>query len=475
MFMQAQYADLTPGKHLVLDHYAVADSFRLRRVVHQPQLSPVCPLLDPHASWEESGPLPMSVEYDETRELFRMWYVSAHWEKSAIQLQRNGAHIGEPQRCSLCYAESRDGIEWQRPHLQIHEEENGANNICFKGHSQVLGTVCRNPKQPEEYLLFNIDWATRNEGGIYLARSQDGLHWSYDGAQPLIFGHSDTINTAVYNPERGVWMLYMRGWHAAAPGWIKNRNTRRRIAYSESPDLIQWSEPQIIITPDELDTNDFYGIHVFRYADYYLGQLAIYDEEDTETIDTELVWSKDGFHWVRLPERSHFLSRHLPDGRTGFMVFPAQAPVVRGEEMFFYYAINDRPHNSDTLQWKNNVHLLRGRLRTDGMISLSAGRSLGALVTRPFTLQSDSISINATAHMGEIVAELTEPYHERLAGEPCGKAIEGFSAQDFDVFRGDAVSHTLSWQGRSDLRHLRGRRLMLRLSLSSAEIYSFTL
>jgi len=43
------------------------------------------------------------------------------------------------------------------------------------------------------------------------------------------------------------------------------------------------------------------------------------------------------------------------------------------------------------------------------------------------------------------------------------------------VFRGDSLAHRLSWNGRSDLSALKGRRLMLRMSLYHADMYSFTL
>ena len=42
-------------------------------------------------------------------------------------------------------------------------------------------------------------------------------------------------------------------------------------------------------------------------------------------------------------------------------------------------------------------------------------------------------------------------------------------------WEGDSIAHKLSWRGKSDLGALRGRRLMLRMSLYHADIYSFTL
>ena len=90
-------------------------------------------------------------------------------------------------------------------------------------------------------------------------------------------------------------------------------------------------------------------------------------------------------------------------------------------------------------------------------------------------LQSDSIAINAATYRGEIRYELVEPDHEAERGDTKGKPITGFTSDDCDVFCGDDTSHTLSWRGSSDLSTLRGKRLMLKMALTHADIWSFVL
>src|ERR1051325_6540034 len=194
--------------------------------------------------------------------------------------------------------------------------------------------------------MVNNEWYSEQQGGIYIAYSRDGLHWKYPNTQPVIFGDSDTWNCIVWNPDRQVFMLYTRGWHCAAVNWpaLKKRNQRRRVAYSESKDLKTWSEWQVILTPDELDTNDFYGFHVFRYADYFLGQLWSYDDDEAETIEIELAWSRDGIHWSRHPECPKFLPRGRAGDLDGYMVNPSQEPVVHHDRLVYYYAGRPLPH-----------------------------------------------------------------------------------------------------------------------------------
>ncbi|MAE60852.1 MAG: hypothetical protein CMJ49_05775 [Planctomycetaceae bacterium] len=523
------YDDLGPGKHLVLDQHTIADRYRLRRRVHEPKREAGGPVLTVEKPWEGDSLSVNSVMYDADRGRYRMWYnvldsvvSDERWSKHPDSLEGN---IGEPQPGYLCYAESEDGVHWDRPGLGIYEHEAGANNICFKGYSFVQGcSVCYRPDAPadERYVLVNLDWFSVTSGGVSLAYSSDGIHWAYREERPVIFGESDTLNNMVFNAERGVHMLYMRGWHSAAIGWIGDwvggpgrpmsrkaddrdlnlrrrhasehpdqprleylvkygsiKNERRRVTYSESRDLKEWSEPQIIISPDELDVSDLYGMCVFRYGDYYLGQLWVHDDDEWETIEMELAFSRDGVAWSRLPDRPTFIRRGAPGEADGFMVLSAQAPVVVGDDIYVYWTGHDRPHDAGNwldgapagLENGGKPVVCRGRLRMDGFVSLRADRRLGALVTRPFVLESDRILINAAAYGGEIFAELTEPDAEDVRG----KAVAGLGADDFDVFRGDDIGHALSWGGRSDLSALKGRRLMLRMSMYHTDLFSFTL
>jgi len=522
------YDDLSPGKHLVLDHHTIADTYRLKRRVHRPARDPVDPVFYSEKSWEGESLSVFNVEYDVDSRRYRMWY-GIHNSKIARRRQElkpgMAGNIGAPQPAYLCYAESSDGVHWERPALGIYEDDAGPNNICFKGHSAAQGCgVLHRPDAPpdERYVLANLDWLSLTSGGVCLAYSADGIHWAYKEPKPVVFGESDTFNNIAYDPVRGVYLLYLRGWHTAAVGWLidwvggpgrrmvrrppsddvdlrrddptvspdqprwefirhhgRIKNERRRVSCSQSADLVHWSEPQIIITPDELDTNDLYGLPVFRYADYFFGQLWVYDDDEQETSDVELAFSRDGLNWSRLPDRPKFIAHGQSGDRDGFMVRCAQAPVIAGDDMYVYWTGHDRPHDDDAwideppagfIEGRPPV-VYRGRLRIDGFISLSADRRLGALITRPFRCQSDRIVINAATYGGEVRAELVEPDPHEVRG----KQIEGFEAKDFDVFRADSTAHPLSWRGNSDLSSLRGRRLMLRMSMYHTDLYSITL
>lgn len=478
------HADLQPGTHLLWSDAVVADRYKLTRNVHTPSPAPAEPVLLPDQPWEGRRVCPLRVIHENGA--WRMWYrvVDHHLaaERKRLNTSPNG-NVGPPVPIYICYAESDDGIHWRKDKRGLHDHPAGDNNIVFTGYSEAHGGILDLPGKThhKRFVLANCEWF-RNEyggGGITLAHSDDGIHWDYLHPDPVIPGDSDTHNNLLYDAPRDRYLIYMRGWHAATvdrnddwvagPGYHPHhqRNTRRRVAVAESKDLVTWSDPQIILTPDELDTNDFYGCVAFPIADSYAAWLWVHDDDARETIHVELAFSHDGVQWHRLPHRPKFLDVGQPHEPHGHMVFAHSPPVAVDDEMFIYWKGLDRPH--DVGDATSTVY--RGRLRRDGLISLDADRRLGAMITRPFTLQSDQIVINAATQGGAIKAELVEPWQY----EPRGKTIEGFTLDDSDPFTGDAVAHRLSWRGKHDLTALRGRRLMLRIHLYHAQLYSVTL
>ena len=466
------FQDLKPGKHLVMDNFSIADTFRLRRTIHRPVKDPFHPISIPEKSWE-TAIIAGKIIVDEEKKLWRMWYIG--YDHNAKKIRKSlgksmYGNLGEPQTFFLCYAESKNGINWNKPELDVYP----GTNICFKGYSDVVNsTILYRPNAQEDkrYILVNRDWYSDQVGGIYIAYSSDGIHWKYTDTKPVIHGESDCNNACVYNPEKNVYMFYMRGWHTAAVGWENGKgNQRRRITYSESVNLKQWSEPQVIVSPDELDTNDFYGISVFRYANAYLGMLWVFDDDMFETIDVELCWSRDGIKWERHPERPKFIETEEKGNIGGYMVYPAQEPIIYEDNIYIYVNAHSMfPHNFQQEIWTN--HIYRTRLRMDGFVSLDAGSQMGNLITRPFVLQNNRITINAATQGGKLIVEIAEPYWY----DPKGKVIDGFSADDFDVFTEDNICHTLSWRGNSDLSKIKGKRIMLRIAMIHTQIYSFTI
>src|SRR5688572_14763253 len=217
------FPDLTPGKHLVVDNLSLADTYRVFRTVHKPRRDPVEPVLTVTEPWEGAAVLQGAAAYDPDERIWKQWYVAydpaLRAERKRLGRSKNG-NVGEPQPFYLCYATSRDGVHWEKLNLGIY----GRNNICFRGFSDInSASVLFRPDAPPErrYVLPNSEWRSMETGGMYFATSPDGVRWSYPpGERPAIHGESDCINSICWNADRGVYMLYMRGWHSAALGWV---------------------------------------------------------------------------------------------------------------------------------------------------------------------------------------------------------------------------------------------------------------
>lgn len=94
-----------------------------------------------------------------------------------------------------------------------------------------------------------------------------------------------------------------------APG--VHRLIHRRL----SEDGINWSDAQLILMPDDRDPWDlqFYFLAVQWHEDIMIGMLGYYRVEDgQQTMDTDLCFSRDGYHWER-PVRGGWIPRSEED------------------------------------------------------------------------------------------------------------------------------------------------------------------
>jgi hypothetical protein len=106
-----------------------------------------------------------------------------------------------------------------------------------------------------------------------LAYSPDGIHWTpYEGNPVEVFGLADGQGKAFWDERLGKYVSPRRPLVKAGP-------TIRRIAIATSADLIDWSFPEAVLIPDELDTVEFYGMTVFPVEECYFGFLEMFDSD----------------------------------------------------------------------------------------------------------------------------------------------------------------------------------------------------
>ncbi|NKB71491.1 MAG: hypothetical protein GKR89_30840 [Candidatus Latescibacteria bacterium] len=290
-----------------------------------------------------------------------------------------------------------------------------------------------------------------------MAYSPDGIHWTPYPGNPVMDGESDTTNCVFWDEAIGQYVFYLRP-QVYAGHW------KRRIARSQSPDLHTWSEPEMVLVPDELDPVELYGMPVFKYEGYYFGLLQVYYSDSKATIEIQLAFSQDGKKWDRLPTRDVFLGLGAQHGQgadfdSGMVIAPT--PVLVGEELWFYYTGYQAVHTD----FSNTSAIGLAVTKLDRLIGRATppGES-GLLLTRPLVWQGDALEINSSSADGAIQVEV-------LSAD--GAVIEGYERESSLVFCGDSLRQQMQWEGGRSMDALCGQRIRLKFYLSNAMLYSF--
>jgi len=454
-------------RRLFLDGATIEEQSGLERVFHAAQPHSANPVLKRDKLWEGeaaiTGPYVYGTAFREGEKL-RMWY----------QVLTRGNHV--------CYAESRDGINWSKPNLGIIEFNGSKDNnlvvsayqpeACGGGHCHNPGVLVRpGEKDPQRrHALYGFD---PEAGHARVAFSPDGLHWRYDpeSAAKIMFTSSDVVNFFydVYREQ------YVTTW--------KTRNRRgRAVGVAWSKDGLQWTKPfeGPIFAADDLDPDDtqIYGMPVFPYQGLYIGQPWIYharyfrygdysvkklheaQEDSPRTMDVQLAWSWDLVNWTRPPHREPFILRGRTGAWDGDMIVCARAPVIVGDQLYFYYGGCKGRHDD------RRVFAAIGlaTLRLDGFCSVRAGGSEGWFISRREPFSKPAVLINArTENSGFVQAEIVDRRN---------RIVPGFSRQDCIQFTGDSVRQQLNWKT-SALPRSKTGDYKLRFWLKSAELFSY--
>ena len=245
----------------------------------------------------------------------------------------------------------------------------------------------------------------------------------------------------------------------------------RRVARAESEDFLNWTEPEVILRPDELDPPKFYSMSVAKYCGMYLGLVQVYNAwgfrrypgcpQESETIDIHLTFSRDGWHWERLANRPVFIPRGYIGSFEGGMICQSNPPLIEyGDEIRFYFQGRAGSHNAPSRD--GGIGL--ARLPKERIVARTAGDEVGALLTKPFELTGKQLAVNANASKGLIKVEVTDPI---------GKPIEGFSGGEAEEIRGNESRHPVAWKGGRKLEEIAGQTIRLRFFMLQSKLYSF--
>lgn len=478
------------GTHqLFIDDHIIDSLDGVAKKLNQPTKYSGNPVLSRIAggkpAWEAGRPLSFaSVLYDKKERLFKMWY----------SLHRGS---GGDEESVLCFATSPDGIRWHKPLLGMFESRGSKKNNIVMPHSGLACGVFMDPRETDPSRRYKMVHMWKDYK-VYASHSADGLRWTrYNGGQPVFFkppGH-DSHMIAYWDNALGKYVAIIRdrtgrirdvrprlvsdpggrrGWRKL---WDpqKNRSPEnhsiRRVSQIESTDFVHWSGYRVILGPDAddpLNQDQFYNMEVLPYGDLRIGLMTVFSyDPDYCRGAVQLTYSRNGRNWHRAAKRDIFLplSRRPGDFDWGG-IYPLQAPLVVGDEIWIYYTGVGVDHNHqpppNVTGFPNGIGL--AKLRLDGFISVDAGATEGTLTTRPFVFGGSKLVINAEAKTGQVLVEILD-----VDGQPLAR----FNKRDCDPVHVDRVRQTITWNGKSNLASVAGNPIKLRFYLKNTRLFSF--
>ncbi len=488
---------------LFVDDHSILYCSGTTRVLHPLKRHSVDPIVssgtkpwEPEIDW-------VSVYRDATTGKYQLWY----------QAYAGKIPEDKTRQCTVCYAESDDGIHFTKPNLGLFDFKGGKETsivlVANGGFSDRYGvSVVVDPSDADAgrrykmaYFDFTKDEQGREYPGMCVAFSPDGIHWTKHPKGPLSkAGYSDygvpvpfveekdktdsqgfwpaplSMSDALdvfFDTPRGVFAVYGKMWIDGPAG---GQNWKHALGRIESKDFIQWSKPQLVLAPDEHDPAwvEFHHAPVFLYKDCYFSAIQILDRATGGgVLNIELATSRDGFNWQRPFRKPFWFPRSSGDQFDSGSIFLCPQPVVLEDEIRFYYGALSQGATTVASKLVSGIGMAtmrRDRFAGIRPVSLSNQPTLktkleniGQVTLKPLDLHGcKGITVNGDASGGSIRCELlTED----------GFRVRGYSKDDAVPLRGDSLRHRVVWK-EGDLNKLPPQSYMLRLHLENAEVFA---
>ena len=468
------------GRQLFVDEFLI-EKTTLRRTWHKPRYHEGNPILAPKARWETSSgslgkpeqayPFHGGVWFDPADQMFKMWYTYGTASGIALAL-------------------SKDGIQWERPSLDIQP---GTNIVRVASQidsvSVWLDLEEKNPARRFKMYEFDRDcWRGR------ILFSADGIDWKHE----TWVGPTYDGTSFFYNPFRKVWAVSMRSFieprvKPPKPEWGKGTFVVGRARrYWENEDFValtRWEAGQLR-GPDVdwgegkpvwwmmADKNDqprlkilglvpeLYHVDAVAYESLMLGGLVIWHFHPPgrpKVNEVYFAFSRDGFHYSRgsyepmlttSPDKDAWNAGNVQDV-TGLC-------CIVGDRLYFYCSGRSSDPNNASNEGKVSTGL--AFLRRDGFCSMGASGGAGELTTRPVVFKGSHLFVNANASAGRLTVE--------VIGSD-GSVVAPFTKENCVPFMTDQTLAPVTWKGNPDLGKLAGKTVRFRFHLESGELYAF--
>lgn len=396
----------------------------------------------------------------------------------------------------VCYAESKDGLNWTKPNLGLCEYEGSKdNNIILRSVDKqeqggFFDNFCAfydtNPNCPPEKkykALVYRHWCL-----LETWASADGIRYTLENVLDMP-GKFDSLNTCSYDERINKYVAYVRDYHDVPSNGYVNRG-KRDVRRTESEDFVNWTTPELI----KFNGSDDYPLYTnnisryYRNKDIYIGFPTRYNErfawsynytqlcgaemrkekmkehprEGLTITDCIFMSSRDGLNWDKCDEALF---------RPGYEY---EGNWVYGSCYPWYYMIEtttDDGYNTELSMFmpskkiglidgekKEISHVYRYTLRRDGFACYKANYNGAKLVTKRFKFTGEDLYINfSTSAKGYIFITI--------------KDEEGRIAKTCELF-GDSDNRLVHFEGVL-VKEFSERTVTLEFEMRDAEIYAF--
>lgn len=394
-------------------------------------------------------------------------YFTVLQERDKVRLYYRGNLVAKSSadpRQVTCYAESADGIHFERPSLGLYEFAGSTdNNIVWQGmpsHNLAPFRDDAPDALPDERYK-----AVGGVGKLFGFVSEDGIHWRIAKEEPIMTdGPFDSLNTVLWDPNRRAYRCFSR---------LFRDRSFRDIETAVSADFRAWGTREPFRYNDDMPFEHYYtnAVMLCPGAEHmYLAFPMRYVPERKKRrehpiggiSDAVFMSSRDGLHWDRTFREAWCRPGIDPQNWTDRnLIVATGCAQLSPDELSFYM--------QEHFRWPD-TRLRRLTVRKHGFGSVHADFRGGEFVTKPFRFEGNTLLLNyATSAAGFIQAELQDEH---------GRPLEGFELERMDPLYGDEVEGRAVWRAdassdaNADAGQWNGKPVRLRFRMQDADLYA---
>lgn len=477
------------GRQLFVDDFLI-EKTNCKRVYGKPVIHPDSPIVFPETEEElDNGNCPMAapfndgVWYDVDDKLFKMWYMPGWFH-------------------TIAYATSEDGIHWKKNNQDIKKNTNlvweAPEGSERDGSLVWLDTEEKN--RSERFKLFQFYRIQDKQGDSeheegWFQTSSDGIHWE----RPHLTNHVGDNTSFFYNPFRKKWCMSVRrsipaiDSNGKLPIGIRSRfyvesDTFSALAsWNREEDEFLWQLTDEKDLPDSRFPNHevtLYDLNCVAYESIMLGLFGIFRGPENhicaqkgipKTIDLEVGYSRDGFHFSR-PDRTPFLasSRKIGDWNRGYLHASGGLCLVVDDLLYFYFTgfsgISPKLSKNDTGspgRMRNAMYAGASTglaiLRRDGFVGLQSLKKEGYIITRTLSYSGKYLFINGDFSSGQLSVEVLDSN---------ASTVPGFEKEKCIPIIGNYTKMMVKWNG-NELKSIDDKKIKLKFHITNGTLFSF--